>query len=252
MNKFTDKSLTYGFEIEGVFTDGAIKSADKLDCVVTKKRDGSVHESNILYNAKLNRWSEYTELNLGIFNNQKDLITALETFENKKNYFMDESCGLHLHIKPKKDVDSFRELFEDVDFVLNLEKFASNNLCSCVKDRESVHFCAWYRGFDDFMRDFKGQTKYRFVRNHPSGTMEFRFFSPCIHKENNVSKFLTYMIHLLNCQEHKKIGEFELFEKDVIVQNDRYFLSAERNNDYKYKLNVSTGFEGISPRDIPF
>jgi hypothetical protein len=239
------EQFTYGFEIEGLFDKTVIKKLSRLKCDCEVKRDGSVDTWRIIMDNHVsteyiygNGSQEYTEFNVGVFQNKKDLFEALSCFVNGTTYFMDKSCGLHLHIKPKES--ELKELFWDLDFIKDLEKFAYTELCPCVKSREKNNYCKKYGSFDDFYQDHKHQEKYRFVRNHPSGTMEFRFFAPCEHKEDNVKKFLAYMEELLAKQEHKKTASIILEDFNTIELEDQcYVLAEQKNEDYSYILNNS-------------
>ncbi len=204
MDKITQNSFTYGFEIEGLFSKSVINKLNGL-CSVDRKTDGSVHGRDIASTNRIDLddieggsyWSP-TELGLGVFSNIKSLLEVMGLFINKKTYFMDESCGLHLHIKAKELEN--REVFWDLPLIKKLEEFAFTELCNCQKKRKDNRFCLNYGAFRCFYSDIVSKTKYRFVRNHPSGTMEFRFFCPCEHKVENVEKFLNYTFELLNQQ----------------------------------------------------
>jgi hypothetical protein len=234
-----ENAWTYGFEIEGLFTKKIYTTLGKLSCDIKRKGDGSVHVSEIMSQNGVDRddLDSCTEYNVGIFNNQEDLITAVEVFKNKKNYFMDESCGLHLHIKPK--FLGSKEVFWDFTLIEKLEKYAFSTLCKCQAKRKRNRFCDIYRSNDDLIYETKNYEKYRFVRNHPSGTLEFRFFSPCEHKVDNIQKFLKYLFRLLDKQEAKKSEIIELIDRKDEYHSDYSFaIELKSNKNYSYKLGV--------------
>lgn len=239
--------FTFGFEIEGIFSIGLPEKLQKFS--FSRKSDGSVHSSDIIDDNRIIRGliDDYTEYNVGIFKNKEDLLNAVRLFENGKNYFMDTSCGLHLHIKPKDE--KIKELFWDLDFISKLENFAFKNLCECQKKRYGNRFCEVYTNLKYFISDIKNQEKYRFVRNHPSGTLEFRFFSPCPHKAENIEKFLNYMFRLLEKQEPKKKETIEIFEYSMPTNKKDFSFSINLNNnkDYEYKLGVEPEQETRNP-----
>lgn len=252
----TTKSFTYGFEIEGVFERNLL---DSLPSDTEIKEDGSIDWARIMIYNKIPEHkvscSDETEVNLGVFNDLDELSEKLSLFKNGKTYWQDDRCGLHLHIKPKKDIKITKGLFWDIELIKKLEEFAFNKLCSCIKLRENNRFCESYDSFGSFYRDFKRNEKYRFVRNHPSGTMEFRFFCPCQHKVKNVEKFIEYMIELLNKQEAKKSISVTLQDNFVeLATNFRNKISTEiKDNNYSYKLgskiNTFSPYESSDEED---
>lgn len=249
---YEDNDFTYGFEIEGIFRKELRKKLleleESLGWDTYLKGDGSVHGGDICRSAGIYDTYEIahgTEYNIGIFNNLKDLLGAIKIFENGKNYYMDESCGLHLHIKPKRDIKNTKGLFWDLDLIKKLEEFADTKLCSCVKKRKGNRYCEQYNDFERFLEDYKYGEKYRFVRNHPSGTMEFRFLSPCKHKEENVEKFVKYLISNLSKQEAKKSDTIELEVKETVIPFDTFVKSTPLIDvDYAYSLGNNSVIKG--------
>lgn len=242
-----------GFEIEGIFSD-IYTNLKKSGYNVSRKEDGSVHDLDIMrkYGIGSTSIDGYTEYNVGVFKDIDEMIKTLKEFKNGKNYFMDESCGLHLHIKPSNE--KIKELFWDLDFVEKLERYAFTSLCKCQAKRKENRFCMTYRDLDHFIEEVKYQEKYRFVRNHPSGTLEFRFFSPCEHKSENMKKFLNYMFKLLDKQEPKKSNTIELY--DFMHEQKKNFsfpIVKNVSNNYDYKLeeniNVDTDVAGTGVLD---
>lgn len=139
------------------------------------------------------------EMRLGIFKSYKQTMNYLSLFKNKKNYLENKSCGLHLHIRPTEKDWFFKQKIWDYDFIKKLEGWAVRNLCEKVKTRiKSNKYCSKYKGLNSTFRDYIRGEKWKFMRNHPKKTIEFRFFSTCEHKEKNISKFLDYFFTTLS------------------------------------------------------
>ena len=241
--KIKDKDLTYGFEIEGVFGETLPRLLKKKKVTYTESGDGSVRQNNIVkkYGLKTKNIlaDGEAEIKAGVFDNLKQMETALALFENGKNYWADTSCGLHIHIKGKEGTDQFGALFWDLVFIRKLENFAYANLCQCVKDRKNNQYCQPYKTFEKFYQDYCDHEKYRFVRKHPQGTMEFRFFSPCEHKEENVKKFFAYMFAELENQKQIKTKTTSLPSIDhelVKIVNFKLNAGKEIRQDIKQTI----------------
>jgi len=70
--------------------------------------------------------------------------------------------------------------------------------------------------------------KYKFMRNHKHyGTYEFRFFSPCEHKIENIEKFLNYFFTELDKEKSLKTTSVNLIP------------SEEKNIQIDFKLNLN-------------
>ncbi len=191
-------SFSYGVEIEGVFSNTLIKNL-KSKIEVKTKTDGSVQDDRIIAKYKLSSddiVDNCQEINMGIFKKQSALMEVLTMVESQKLHFWDRSCGLHLHIKPKKDIGLIYDKIIDFAFLQNVENFAYENLCTHIKRRKSNTYCLPYKDLCKTVEDFQESEKYRFVRLHSNyKTMEFRFFTPCEHKCENIKTFLDYFIH---------------------------------------------------------
>lgn len=215
MNK---DSFTYGFEIEGVFTKSLIKNLKKKwQC--DEKTDGSVRTHAILSNVNTRHvLAERTqEINVGIFEKQDDLFTALKMV-NGRTHFFNDSCGLHLHIRPKTNIEVIQRRVIDLEFIKKVEKFAHDNLCEHVKARRNNQYCSVHKGLKATRYDFQVREKYRFIRLHPHyNTFEMRFFSPCEHKVKNIKTFLDYFISELSKIDDTKKGVFIISDKKTEV-----------------------------------
>jgi len=201
----TQNDFTFGFELEGAFKQDLINSLWGSGLDVECKDDCSVNaQTNLFEPATQTReddnGSEYeeeiSEVNLGIFDNFSELVKWLKKFKNGTNYVSNSSCGLHIHIKPREN-DVKMQMFDE-NFIDKLQKYAMT-LCNCVQDRvKNNHFCMPAESLRQKMQFYRLKTKYAFMGNHPQGTIEFRFFSACEHKTENVKRFFEYFFEEIN------------------------------------------------------
>jgi hypothetical protein len=212
MRKLTARKLfnlfTYGFEIEGAFDyhlrDGLITLANQKKYNVDFKGDSSVGIMRRIDDINAD------EINFGVFNSFSEMIKCLYLFRNGDNYIENQSCGLHIHIKPKRGWGKkLKTLIFDSQFIDKIQKWAMHNLCDRIKNRVRINenqYCAKYNTNDlnGLAWSLRRHDKYRFFRNHTIGTIEFRFFSPCVHKEKNVIKFFKFFFMELAKQKREK------------------------------------------------
>ena len=181
-NKFS-----FGFEIEGLFNKPTMLLMRKFRGF-DLHGDGSVH---VDYPDE-GEWFGY-ELVSPVYKGRKGLKKFerdLLIFELNKNYVRDDSCGIHLHIKTR---DSFLDdTLRSMLFIEKLQDFVEENLCPDTQER--LWDCEWSRSYKSaenhydnkcwrYARsEFESGEKYKFVRNHPQGTLEFRIFSTCKHR----------------------------------------------------------------------
>ncbi len=191
-------SFTYGIELEGVFN---YLTLDKLIGMyprkIEKKSDGSVRSNDIrrMFPACYNYNTFPQEINAGVFKTQKEVLDLLGELRAFKDHFFDKSCGLHLHIKPKRNARNVRARIFDFGFLRDVEKYAYTNLCEHVKARRRNRYCLPDTNIYRTVREIREGSKYKFMRNHTEhGTLEFRFFSPCEHKAENIKMFMDYFI----------------------------------------------------------
>lgn len=213
------EQFTYGFEIEGAVHKKLYRKLQRLGIRekfnIDDHEDGSVHVATPNYDWISRGIPPTNELAIGIFDNFNDMMKVLKMFENKKNYLENSSCGLHLHIKPKKGEQEniLRHQIQDHEFILQLQKWAYDNLCRRIKTRiarTGSSYCHPYKGFSDTYRRWKSRAKHQFVRNHPFETFEFRFLSTCEHKEENVEKFFNYFFKELKKRKTNLQRRFHL------------------------------------------
>jgi len=241
--KFNQNSFTYGVEVEGYFTNSLIsKLEDNVNLI--KKTDGSVHleiddikcNKNDIARIENESSSFVSEINIGVFYQFKKLIECLKMID-EKNHFENESCGLHLHIKPKTKFSDYRGIVGDFNFIDKLQKFGFNKLCKCVKIRKGNDYCLIYTA-DDIRRKWNSRNKYQFVRNHPTGTFEFRFLAPCKHKVENIKKFLTYFLIELNKVDSRinKVVELNQYLPEKVLYNYSLEKENEKTKYQKYQI----------------
>jgi hypothetical protein len=237
-------SFTFGFEIEGVFSHTLIQDLKKKISVKTKG-DGSVQSEDIFgkYNLNDSFLEDVEEINVGIFKKDSELFETLEMIKSKENHFWDSSCGLHFHIKPKRNVEQVKVRIIDMDFLKNIEQFSYANLCKHIKSRKKNKYCIPYKNILASLNDFKHEEKYRFVRVHPQyNTMEFRFFSACEHKCENIRTFLDYFVKELNKVKTVKKNTVELEENNQLIHyKNNHIVDTTKNFialNINHKINV--------------
>lgn len=246
----TDKQFTFGFELEGIFSNGLIEELyDDSSLDFCAKDDGSVSVSNTkgLDLAYDSEGELVREVNLGIFKSLEGLLAYLKMFENGENYQSNDSCGLHIHIKPKSD--ELRAKIFDRKFIVKLERYAEL-LCpetrARIVDEQKSYYCKCHYSARGLLQDYRNRTKYLFLRNHPSGTLEFRFFSACEHKLLNVKRFFDYFFEELNKMPEAVSHHFRLNQfVELPVANYTHRVAPEKNEHSftnevrtKIKLNI--------------
>ena len=235
MKKPLHKQFTYGFEIEGAFTNELCRElrayAREHKYNFKFKYDGSVSVSPSWgYSIR----SPYSEINLGVFKRFEDMIEVLQMF-TASNYVSNTTCGLHVHVKPKYywNDEKIMDMFWSYEFVKKMQKYADTNLCDCqherLHSRPGERYCAFHKNFAYLRNNFMRQSKFVFVGNHPSGTYEFRFFSACSHKVQNVKKFFAFAF-----DELAEISP----DKSVKVNLDKGGTSKTINIDFATQLSV--------------
>ncbi|MAG45107.1 hypothetical protein CL633_04455 [bacterium] len=219
-------SFTYGFELEGSFHENIL---DRLG-IENPKEDGSV---NIDHNYD---WRG-EEIDLGIFQTFNAMMEKLKMFTSDV-YRSNQTCGLHVHIKPKKH--KLTNFILDFTLIQKLQKYAESELCLCVQDRlQNNTYCRKYQDIINTHKEIKRYEKYRFFRNHPIETLEFRFFSACSHKIDNVNKFLGFLVKAYNDNAKQMFCK----KKTTTLNNaDHYDYISEpyfyADNTYDYELTV--------------
>jgi len=229
------EQFTYGFEIEGAFgcklLKGLYDDGRKKGYCLDEKEDGSVNVGvPQVKRYKFEDPDELQELGIGIFENLKAMLDVVRHFKNDKNYLQDDSCGLHVHIKPKDDEELKRRIF-DYDFIRHLQKWASDNLCEEIRYRIAhSSFCRPHGGLLNMYTSVNHQAKHVFVGNHPQKTLEFRFFSTCEHKTKNIELFFREFFRELAKIEIGKSKNFRLQssgDEEILKVVHKYSSDAE-------------------------
>jgi len=217
------KHFSFGFEIEGAFARSLILDIQNTNYEYDLKSDGSVNSPIIPEKLYSQFGNHYQEISIGIFKGFTEMLEILKWFKNENNFLFNNSCGLHIHIKPKGvKANELRYLMGDYSFIRKLQKYANNDLCKCVKmrtDNRGGMYCRNYGSFTKSKLLWEQNSKYVFVGNHPRfRTFEFRFFSPCKHKERNVKKFFKFYFTTLGKMksEKNKIYRLENVKEELI------------------------------------
>lgn len=201
----TQNSFTYGVELEGAFTKTLISKMMEGKHTLNAKTDSSVRWHRIISTCKKtipgfnihSIVSGKQEIDIGVFNNQDELFNVLRLA--KEGYFWDKSCGLHLHIKPKRNIDMLGSKIFDVDFLMRVQQFAYTGLCPHISVRRRNRYCRPYRNLENLIFREIRNDKYSFIYHNPDyKTFEMRFFAPCQHRVENIQKFMAYFIKELN------------------------------------------------------
>lgn len=239
--------LTFGFELEGLFYSDVIGELERCIDDVVVKTDGSVRYQSIVSryadSIKVNKvcWEDEdypnTEIAVGVFNSADNLLNALSKLKNGENYFSDSSCGLHLHVGVVRNTE-LRARMKSYGFIKKLQEFAGKNLCTHVKNErlKGNTFCRTYDKIEGMASDFRCAEKYRFVRNHPQGTLEFRFLSACEHKQENVKKFIDEFMRLLAKRKTEVKTKIKLDTGDRTI-NQNIKLPKFRVQKMSLKMN---------------
>ena len=220
MKKITLNDFTWGFELEGLFSQKLVDELEnQREYDLELKDDGSVSvESNgefepAEYENNNGDMYEINEVAMGVFDRFERLQEYLAKFKNGKNYLSNDTCGLHIHIKPKMKMQ-LKDMCFDKDFILKIQEY-SKLLCAHIGDRvANNHFCQPQFTFRNMFNNYRHKTKYAFMGNHPQGTIEFRFLSACEHKSQNVERFFQYFIEQLN------ITQARIFAKRTGLKTD--------------------------------
>lgn len=229
--------FTYGFEIEGMFSTVLLR--EEVWKAGQKKQDLSVKipepigtirpiieiehriEADLSFSRYIARTSPatyppsdnitikafpVTEFCSPVFETFDEMLAALKMF-NEKTFYANSSCGLHIHIKEVGEKGRMLRSFLE-DWHMNQKcvkiarRLAQQQNYNAILDRIDYNdFCRPYSHKDIFLSEWRNGEKRRFIRNHPSGTLEFRFFSPLPGKDEFVLAFFDKMFDVLS---HKK------------------------------------------------
>ena len=180
--------MRFGFEIEGLFTQYLVDDIDEVYPGGEWKEDGSVNEDNCIKSFKnvkdgyLSGYTEYASPVLDI----EGLKSLLPLFNSHNGYYWDKqeySTGLHLHL-------SLEGVEKNKLFFLASDWQAFSRLQKHIKTYAKYHSVNLYRrlkgntyyyspyDYISFIYGLYSGEKYKFMRFHPQGTLEFRFLAP--------------------------------------------------------------------------
>jgi len=232
MDKKLLEKFTWGFEIEGLFHNDLVSKLRKLEdkksyIKLEIKDDGSV-DIDLPDSLDKTEWGieeNDKEVAIGIFKDFKEMLKVLKMFKNEDNYLENSSCGLHIHLGVKDEL--LRAKIGDYSFIKKLEKWVKENLCGRTQKRLNNTYCQHYGNFVNTYREWRKESKYRFLSNHPQGTFEFRFFAPCKHKIKNVKKFFEFFFNELS---NRLCFKSKIFTMPVIENelNIPYFIDKDK------------------------
>jgi len=236
-----NEKFTYGFEIEGVFSYRLLewlkKDGVKRKYHCDEKSDGSVDVA-VPYDREdeFNHDDGLEELGIGIFRNLKDMLYVLRQFKNEDNYYWNSTCGVHVHVKP--ETPELKSKILDYKFIKHLQDWARDNLSEIVRQRivNRNQYCMTYGNLNTTFYDMRAQSKYRFVRNHPQGTLEFRFFSACDDKAKDVELFFRELFRELKKIKQRKASSNYIYLVDESEINDNYVMKNEEAISEVFKM----------------
>lgn len=146
------------------------------------------------YQGNYNNATEYAS---AVFSDLGLALDDLARF-NAETHLYNESCGLHFHVGTRsgRDQKKLWALVGNMEFLKSLHELALT-FCKCQKQRleNTTRFCEFYETPENLIAEFQNSEKYRFVRFHKDyDTLEFRFFTPCKHKVENVQKLVNAIL----------------------------------------------------------
>lgn len=239
----------------------------------------SEYKNQLAYTGN-NMASEYAS---PIFDDFSEMVKMLKLFKNNDNYVSNQTCGLHLHVGVKEkvlgseivtksvlqydDLGGVREglrqetvqiktkywkkLYQTVqNWQLQnyLYKEALNDYCDCQKLRLTTNdrYCKVYPTRSDMVNASYGSNiKYSFMNFHRGyNTLEFRFFSPCQHKAENVYKLVSSLTDFLGEEANK--NTYRLTETSKVEKKEDIIKPSLFKKDNKIEV-VRTLFQ-----DFPY
>lgn len=226
------KKLTFGFEIEGTFHNDLINYL-KDNELGRFSSDGSVNSADDCSFDDFNLDSDYEEFKSFPVNYDKamDLLAKFTA----DNYYYNNSCGLHLHIKFNGEyLRNSHALFNNYKFIKKLQTCFSDfnkTLCQCQRERMTAdrsYYCKNYKNKHDlYTYGYKDNNKYQFMRFHPQGTLEFRFLMPCEHKVKNTATLINMICEYLADNEIINRKKIDLETNSTETINNIYKLNKK-------------------------
>jgi hypothetical protein len=241
---YSYNSLTYGAEMEGAFSIALFGAIDQKRLGIFK-HDGSVNVPHDQLTFPRSERVQFSEVASKILN-YKGIIDFLSLFTDD-NYTYNMSTGLHLHIGLKKVGGRILQgALCDFKLISKLQKIALTEMCDCQKERlrdENNYYFNLAKTKNSLINNYRTQTKYKFLRFHPSGTLEFRFLKPCVHKIENVKKLIDEIIKYLNeTQVIKKRGVKEEVKPYVLEYERNYGMIRLKREIEEYRTGKSFNY----------
>jgi hypothetical protein len=241
--KNIDKLFTFGFELEGEFSENLYRKIQrkygrKYD--IDWKSDGSVDVQDLVDNHHSIDYTGHQEFTIGIFPSLDKMLKCLELFKSP-DYLQNDTCGLHIHIKPKKYDWKLRAEIGDYKFLVKLQEFCKENLCDRIRRRllgeGGETYAIGQEDFTDLYYDWRDGVKYRFCRNHPEyHTFEFRLFDTCSKKVENVQKFFQFFFSELEKQKPSVSENIILEDAKPKKIKENYILNYQKNRKLEGNL----------------
>lgn len=213
---------------------------DCEDCIMND--DGSVadycnaHHSNYRCEGQLAQ--EYAS---SVFSNFDEALQQLSLFKLPE-YNWHYTGGLHIHIGIKND--DVKKLWSAASNIQFMKKLHGRALKWCTHQRERLlstsrgdRYYKFWDNPDTLIDDTLSGKKYKFVRFHQTwNTIEFRFLSPCEHKEQNFKNLMEYLTQYLgNSFETTIKGEIET-EQSSKLHEINLQIKPHAKGNVKYKL----------------
>ena len=217
--------MRMGFEIEGVFS---IEFYEKMKKRGDFKNDYSVKKGSIIRQWELNEDDliDYEEFSSKIFESYDEMIENLSYFEPKNGYFFDKeewSSGLHFHVS----LPNIQTAFLLASDWRKFKRFQENFILKNYKERvESGGYCFAYRDKRSFIKAFYTGDKYRTMRFHPHGTLEFRFLYPDERRIEAVNQLLKFLL--------KEVFKTEYLKFEAILDQQQF--DQKKVEFYKHEI----------------
>jgi len=243
-NKYINK---IGVEFEGLYKTNfydKLSNVNLEDIILTCKGDGSVHERGEGY-GYVPRECVTQPLNA------RELTTALEMFEeanDKKEYAINETCGLHYHISLVKNYYGY---IDNKDFYKKFIKMFESKFPTVFNDRKDNSYCSsaisQRKHFTLCSEDRYRMINYCYQKHH---TVEFRGYGGKYATISELGKIIQETIDFIGKyiesvdNKMKSVSpkeiEIELNENCRVVNLDDAIINAgykKQENNYKIESN---------------
>lgn len=207
LKKIKDLRMAFGIEIEGAFTWDLYNEL--------KERGSFKYDGSVLNPISIaEQWDidsddvvEFEEWSSDIVE-YEELISILERLNKENGYFYDKenwSSGLHLHLSLSTQSTQLFLLASDWEKFKELQSWIKKE----YKERiEKSRYCKSYTTKRNFSLALYNNTKYKVMRFHPQGTLEFRFLYPDERKIENVNKTIEFVVSKMFVKESKSFLAF--------------------------------------------